>query len=67
MYAWSVYKHAVVAAFMLRVVKMLLKQEVGGSTLNNMEIALLIMENHGIVFLNFCGNRHSDAIFERNF
>ena len=33
MYAWSVYKHAVVAAsaFMLRVVKMLLKEEDGSS------------------------------------
>ena len=30
-----VYKHAVVAAFMLRVVKMLLKEEVGGSALNS--------------------------------
>ena len=35
MYAWSVYKHAVFAAFMLRVVKMLLKEEVGGSVLNS--------------------------------
>ena len=30
-----VYKHAVVAAFVLRVVKMLLKEEVGGSALNS--------------------------------
>ena len=35
MYAWSVYKHAVVAAFMLRVLKMLLKGEVGGCALNS--------------------------------
>ena len=33
-YAWSVYKHAVDAAFMFRVVKMLLKEEVGVNTLN---------------------------------
>ena len=42
-------------AFMLSVVKMLLKGEVGGRALV-MEITLLIIENHGIVFLNFCGN-----------
>ena len=34
---------------------MLLKWEVGGRELV-MEITLLIMENHGIVILNFCGN-----------
>ena len=33
-----------------------LKGEVGGQYLIVMEIILLIMENHEIVFLNFCGN-----------
>ena len=48
------------SSFMLSVVKMLLhvKGEVGGHALNtcSLEITLLIMENHGIVLLNFCGN-----------
>ena len=44
------------SAFMLRVVKKLLKQEVGGSALNNHNYIVHIVENHGIVFLNFCGN-----------
>ena len=58
MHACSIYKHAVVAAFsiLLSVVKMPLKGEVGGQYLIVMGIILLIMENHGIVFLNFCGN-----------
>ena len=50
-----VYKHAYLdtlvllhPAFMVSVVKMPLKGEVGGRTLNIiMEIRLLIMENHG--------------------
>ena len=42
------------SAFMLSMVKMLLKGEDGGKIA--MEIKLLIMENHGIVFLNLCGN-----------
>ena len=41
------------SAFMLRVVKMLLKEEVGGSALNSHGNYIA---NHGIVFLNFCGN-----------
>ena len=48
-----------VAAFhiYLSVVKMLLKGEVGGCALKSHgNYKLLIMENHGIVFLNFCGN-----------
>ena len=58
MHAWSIHKHAVVAAFsiLLSVVKMPLKGEVRGQYLIVMGILLLIMENHGIVFLNFCGN-----------
>ena len=47
MHAWSTCM--LHSAFMLSVVKMLLKREV-------MEIASLITENHGIVFLNSCGN-----------
>ena len=37
MHAWSIYKHAVVAAFsiLLSMVKMLLKGEVGGRALNS--------------------------------
>ena len=56
MHAWStsmlLLPHS---PFMLSVVK-LLKGEVGVCALIVMEITLLIMENHGIVFLNFCGN-----------
>ena len=55
-----VYKHAVVATFMLSVVKMLLKGEVGGRALNSHENYNVdrgkLWKNHGIVFLNFCGN-----------
>ena len=49
------FKYITVAAFCiyLSVVKMLLKGEVGGHALNIMEITLLIMENHGIVFFEF--------------
>ena len=57
MHAWStsmlLFLHS---AFMLSAVKMLLKGEVGVCALIVMEITLLIMENHGIAFLNFCGN-----------
>ena len=49
-----VYKHAYLnallflhSAFILSVVKMPLKGEVGGYVLNSKEITLLIMENHG--------------------
>ena len=49
-----VYKHAylhtsllLLSVFMLSVVKMALKGEVGGHALNSHEITLLIMENHG--------------------
>ena len=38
---------------MLSVVKMLLKREVGGRELNTHGKS---WKNHGIVFLNFCGN-----------
>ena len=55
-----VYKHAVVAAFMLSVVKMLLKGEVGSCALNSYGNYIVdhgkSWKNHGIVFLNICGN-----------
>ena len=44
----------------LSVVKMLLKGEVGGCALNSHENYIVdhrkSRKNHGIVFLNFCGN-----------
>ena len=47
-------------AFMLSVVKMLLKEEVGGSALNSHGNYIAdhgkSWKNHGIVFLNFCLN-----------
>ena len=47
-------------AFMLSVVKMLLKGEVGGCALNSHGNYIVdhgkSWKNHGIVFLNFCGN-----------
>ena len=50
-----VYMHAVVAAFMLSVVKMVLKGGVGGHG-NYIVDHGKLWKNHGIVFLNFCGN-----------
>ena len=55
-----VYKHAVAAAFMLSAVKLLLKGEVGVCALN-INYNYIVdhgesWKNHGIVFLNFCGN-----------
>ena len=48
------------SAFMLRVVKMLLKGEVGDPALNSHGNYIVdhgkSRKNHGIVFLNFCGN-----------
>ena len=62
-----VYKHAYLdtllllhSAFMLSMVKMLLKGEVGGHALNSHGNYIAdhgkSWKNHGIVFLNFCGN-----------
>ena len=62
-----VYKHAYLnillllhSAFMLCVVKMPLKGEVGGCALNSHGNNIVdngkSRKNHGIVFLNFCGN-----------
>ena len=48
------------SAFMLCIVKMLLKGEVGGSALNSHGNYIVDQgkswKNHGIVLLNFCGN-----------
>ena len=60
-----VYKHAflntdVHSPFMFSVVKMPLKGEVGGRALNGHGNYISdhgkSLKNHGIVFLNFCGN-----------
>ena len=62
-----VYKHAYLKAylllhstFMLSVVKMLVKGEVGGHALNSHGNYIVdhgkSWKNHGIAFLNFCGN-----------
>ena len=48
------------STFMLSVVKMMLKGEVGGSALNSHGNYIVdhgkSWKNHGIVFLYFCGN-----------
>ena len=48
------------SAFMLRVVKMLLKEEVGGSALNSPGNYIAVhgksWKDHGIVFFKFFGN-----------
>ena len=48
------------SAFMISVLKMLLKRDVGGSELdshgNYIDDHGKSWKNHGIVFLNFCGN-----------
>ena len=48
------------SAFMLSVVKLLLKGEVGGCAFNSHGNYIVdngkTWKNHGIVFLNFCGN-----------
>ena len=62
-----VYKHAYLnillllhSAFMLSLVKMPLKREVQGHALNSHGNYIVghgkSWKNHGIVFLNFCGN-----------
>ena len=51
---------------MLSVVKMLLKGEVGGRTLNSHGNYIVdrgkSWKNHGIVFLSFCGNPASELM-----
>ena len=61
--AYMVYKHAYLntllllhSAFMISSVKMPLKGEVGGHALNSHGNYIVGHGNHGIVFLNFCGN-----------
>ena len=61
MHAWATCMLFLLhSAFMLSVVNILLKREVGGRALNSHGITSLIMENHGkkhgMMFLNFCGN-----------
>ena len=67
MQAYIVYKHAYLntllflhSAFMLCMVKVSLKGEVGGSALNSNGNYIVdhgkSWKNHEIVFLNFCGN-----------
>ena len=57
------------SAFMLSVVKMLLKGKVGGGALNSHGNYIVAhgksWKNHGIVFLNLCGN--PDGIMARFF
>ena len=60
--------HSVVAAsaFMLSVVKMLLKREVGGHEFSSHGNYIVdhgkSRKSHGIVFLNFCGNPVLDSL-----
>ena len=61
MHAWSTSMLLLLhSAFMLSVVKMLLKGEVGGCALNSHGNYIVdhgkSWNNHGIVFLNFCGS-----------
>ena len=68
MHAWStssLFKLLLLhSAFMLCVVKMPLKGEVGGCALNSHGNYIIdygkSLKNHGIVFLNFCGNPVQD-------
>ena len=68
-----IYKHACIntlvllhLAFVLSVVKMPLKGEVGGCTLNSHGNYIVdhgkSWKNHEIVFLNFCGNPSGDLL-----
>ena len=73
MHTWSTYKHAYLntllllhSAFMLSLVKMPLKGEVGSRALNSHGNCFVdhekSWENHEIVFLNFCGSpEHSPS------
>ena len=61
MHAWSTRMLFLLhSAFMLSVVKMPLKGEVGGHALKSHGNYFVdhgkLWKNHGIVFLNFCGN-----------
>ena len=65
MFAWSVYKYAVVTAFCIYAQsgKGAAKRGVGGRALNSHGNYISdhgkSWKNHGIVFLNFCGNPES--------
>ena len=66
MHSWSTSMPLLLhSAFMLSVVKLLLKGEVGGCALNSHGNYIVdctcrkSWKNHGIVFLNFCGNPES--------
>ena len=57
----SLFKYITDAAFRIYAqsdeeIEMQLKAEVGGHALNSHGKYIVDMENHGIVFLNFCGN-----------
>ena len=61
MHVWSASMLLLLhSPFMLSVVKMLLKEEVGGHTVNSHGNYIVdhgkSWKKHGIVFLNFCGN-----------
>ena len=60
MHAWSTSMLLLHFAFMLSMVKMLPKGEVGGRALNSLGNYIVdrgkSWKNHRIVFLNFCGN-----------
>ena len=61
MHVWSTSMLLLLhSAFMLSVVKMLLKEEVGGRALNSQRNYIVDQgkswKTHGIMFLNFCGN-----------
>ena len=61
------------SAFMIRVVKLLLKGEVGVCAFKNSHGNYIVdhgksWKNHGIVFLTFCGNpySHFHCLFEQS-
>ena len=60
MHAWSTSMLLLHSTFMLSVVKMLLKGEVGGRALNSHGNYIVdhgkSKKNHGILIMNFCGN-----------
>ena len=61
MYAWSVYKHAVIAAFCIYAQHGEDAAKGGGCHALNIHGNYIVdqgksLKNHGSVFLNFCGN-----------
>ena len=64
MYAWSVYKHAVVAAFHIyaQLGENLLKWEVGGRALNSHGNYNVVHGKIMELFLNICGNPDPDQL-----